>query len=124
MVTKIDRNIARKRKALRSKTKVRGTKEKPRFTVFKSLNNIFVQLIDDENSITLVSTSTIDSKLKENVKEKLSSNVNSAKIIGKDIAERAAKKKIKTVIFDRNGYLYTGVIKALADAAREHGLQF
>lgn len=124
MITKIDRNMARKRKALRSKEKVRGTKDKPRLTVFKSLNNIFVQLIDDERRITLVSTSSIDGKLKENVKEKLSSNINSAKIIGKDIAERAAKKKITKVIFDRNGYLYTGVIKALADAAREHGLQF
>lgn len=120
MVSKKDKNLIRKRKHLSIRKKISGTTERPRLTVFKSLNNIFVQIIDDTKQTTLVSASTIE----KDGKIKNGSNLEAAKIIGKRIAEKALSKGIKAVVFDRSGYVYTGKIKALADAAREAGLEF
>lgn len=99
-----------------------GTEERPRFNVFRSNKNIYVQIIDDISGNTLVSASTIDKELKKDIDN--GGNVEAAKIVGTTAAERALKKGIKTVKFDRGGYLYKGCIKALADAAREAGLVF
>lgn len=115
-----------KRKARRKrsiKSKVRGTSQVPRLSVFKSLNNVFVQIIDDTTSNTLVSASTIDSEIKGQIKKEMTKTEKS-QLVGKVIAERALAKNIKNVRFDRNGNIYTGRIKALADSAREGGLQF
>lgn len=115
-----------KRKARRKrsiKSKIRGTASVPRLTVFKSLTNIFVQVIDDTNSRTLVSASTIDSDVKSQIKSEMTKTERS-QLVGKVIAERALAKDIKKVRFDRNGNIYTGRVKALADSAREGGLQF
>lgn len=95
-----------------------GTAERPRLNVYRSLNHIYVQVIDDSQGTTLVSASTVAAKLKTG------GNVAAAKEIGKLIAERAKEKGITRVVFDRGGYLYHGRIKALADAAREAGLEF
>ena len=95
-----------------------GTAERPRLNVYRSLNHIYVQVIDDSQGTTLVSASTVAAKLKTG------GNVAAAKEIGKLIAERAKEKGISRVVFDRGGYLYHGRIKALADAAREAGLEF
>ncbi len=115
-----------KRKARRKrsiKSKIRGTASVPRLSVFKSLTNIFVQIIDDTNSVTLASASTIDSDVKAQIKSDMN-KTQLSQLVGKAIAERAIAKDIKQVRFDRNGNLYTGRVKALADSAREGGLQF
>lgn len=115
-----------KRKARRKrsiKSKIRGTADVPRLTVFKSLNNIFVQLIDDNSSKTLVSASTIDKDIKGQINGEMNKTQKSI-LVGKLVAQRAIEKNITKVRFDRNGNLYTGRIKALADSAREGGLQF
>lgn len=115
-----------KRKARRKrsiKSKIRGTADVPRLTVFKSLNNIFVQLIDDNSSKTLVSASTIDKDIKGQINSEMNKTQKSI-LVGKLVAQRAIEKNITKVRFDRNGNLYTGRIKALADSAREGGLQF
>ncbi|TNE35038.1 50S ribosomal protein L18 [bacterium] len=119
-------SIKYKRKARRKrsiKSKIRGTADTPRLSVFKSLNNIFVQLIDDNSSKTLVSASTIDKEIKSQGSSDMNKTQKSI-LVGKLIAERALEKNITKVRFDRNGNLYTGRIKALADSAREGGLQF
>lgn len=115
-----------KRKARRKrsiKSKIRGTADVPRLSVFKSTTNIFVQLIDDTSSRTLASASTIDADVKGNIKPDMT-KTQLSQLVGKAIAERAIAKDIKKVRFDRNGNLYTGRVKALADSAREGGLQF
>ncbi|PKL81004.1 MAG: 50S ribosomal protein L18 [Ignavibacteriae bacterium HGW-Ignavibacteriae-4] len=115
-----------KRKARRKrsiKSKIRGTASVPRLSVFKSLTNIFVQIIDDTNAVTLVSASTIDPEVKSQIKSDMT-KTQLSQLVGKAIAERAVAKDIKQVRFDRNGNLYTGRVKALADSAREGGLQF
>lgn len=115
-----------KRKARRKrsiKSKIRGTASVPRLSVFKSLTNIFVQVIDDTNSKTLVSASTIDSDIKSQIKSDMN-KTQMSELVGKAIAERALAQDIKKVRFDRNGNIYTGRVKALADSAREGGLQF
>lgn len=122
MFKKVDRNAVRKRKQLSIRNKISGTAERPRLTVYRSNNNIFAQLVDDVNAVTLVSASTIDKELKAEVKH--GGNLESAKMVGKKLAERAAAKGIEVVVFDRSGYKYTGRIQALADAAREAGLKF
>ena len=99
-----------------------GTAEKPRFSVFRSLKNLYVQVIDDEKGHTLVSASTLEKSMREQLKG--SCNIEAAKIIGKTAAERAKAKGINTVVFDRGGHAYHGKIKAIADAAREEGLVF
>ena len=100
-----------------------GNKTRPRLAVFRSNNHIYAQVIDDNAQQTICSASTIDKELKEE-SDKLSSNCNSSSIVGKLLAKRAIKKGIKQVIFDRGGNLYHGRVKALADAARDAGLNF
>jgi large subunit ribosomal protein L18 len=116
MITENKRNAIRQRIHSRIRRKLAGTGERPRLNVYRSLNHIYAQVIDDQTGTTLVEASTI--------KMKTGGNVAAAKEIGKAIAERAVEKGIKSVVFDRGGYLYHGRIKALADAAREAGLQF
>ena len=120
MFKKIDKNSVRLARHERVRAKVSGTSERPRLSVYRSLNNISVQIIDDIKGVTLVSASTMDKALVEKVKGK--TKVEQAKIVGEEIAKKAKAKKIKTVVFDRGGYLYTGRVKALADACRDAGL--
>lgn len=120
MINKKSRNEVRLERHKRVRNKVSGTSEVPRLNVFRSNSNIFAQIIDDTKGITLASASSIDKELKlEN-----GSNVEAAKAVGKLVAERAKKAKISKVTFDRGGYLYHGRVKALAEAARENGLEF
>ena len=120
MIKKVNRNEVRKARHARVRGKVSGTASIPRLNVFRSNSNIFAQIIDDTKGETLVSASSIDKELKlEN-----GGNVEAASQVGKLIAERAKKAKITNVIFDRGGYLYHGRVKALAEAARENGLNF
>ena len=121
MITPTQRNTVRQRVHKRVRAKVSGTAERPRLNVFRSLNHIYVQLIDDASAATLVSASTIGKKGEDKQK---GGNIDAARSIGKMIAERAQEKGIKKVVFDRGGYLYHGRVKALADAAREAGLEF
>lgn len=114
----IERRIRRKKSI---KTKMFGTIEKPRLSVFRSNKYIYVQAIDDNNGTTLASASSI-AYFKDKKAVKLNKEI--AKKVGEDIAEELKKKKIETVVFDRNGYLYTGKVKILADAAREKGIKF
>ncbi len=118
MITQNKRNAIRQRIHSRIRVKMSGTAERPRLNVYRSLNHVYAQVIDDQKGETLVSASSLALKLKSG------GNVASAKEIGKAIAERAVEKGIKRVVFDRGGYLYHGRIKALADAAREAGLEF
>ena len=118
MIPQRKRNEIRQRVHDRIRTKVQGTSERPRLNVYRSLNHIYAQVIDDAHGVTLVSASTVASKVKTG------GNVAAAKEVGKLVAERAKEKGIKKVVFDRGGYLYHGRIKALADAAREAGLEF
>ena len=120
MIKKIDRNKAREARHTRDRNKVTGTSNVPRLNVFRSNSNIFAQIIDDEASKTLVSASSIDKELKlEN-----GGNTEAAEKVGELLAKRAKKAKISKVVFDRGGYLYHGRVKALAEAARENGLEF
>jgi len=114
----IKRNEIRQRIHSRIRRKLSGTEERPRLNVYRSLNHIYAQVIDDQKGETIVATSTLALKLKTG------KNVAAAKEIGKSIAEKAVEKGIKKVVFDRGGFLYHGRIKALADAAREAGLEF
>ncbi len=118
MITQNKRNAIRQRIHDRIRRKLSGTEERPRLNVYRSLNHIYAQVIDDQNGVTLVSASTLA------MKAKTGGNVAAAKEIGKAVAERAVEKGIKKVVFDRGGFLYHGRIKALADAAREAGLEF
>lgn len=120
MIKKVSRNDARVARHDRVRTKVIGTSEIPRLNVFRSNGNIFAQIIDDSADKTLVSASSIDKELKlEN-----GGNIEAATKVGELLAKRAKKAKIAKVTFDRGGYLYHGRVKALADAARENGLEF
>ncbi len=120
MIKKINRNEVRKSRHTRVRNKIVGTTSIPRLNVFRSNSNIFAQIIDDEKGITLVNASSIDKELKlEN-----GGNVEAAVKVGELLAKRAKKEKIEKVVFDRGGYLYHGRVKALADAARENGLEF
>lgn len=116
------RNDSRKRRQIRVRTKVRGTAERPRLSVFRSLDEIYVQAIDDDSGLTIVSASTIDNELRSKMDGL--NKTKQAQLVGKTIAERLKKKKIDVVVFDRGGYQYTGRVKALAEAAREGGLKF
>ncbi|WP_319371405.1 50S ribosomal protein L18 [uncultured Ilyobacter sp.] len=122
MFKKVDRQAVRKRKQLSIRSKISGTAERPRLSVYRSNDNIFAQLIDDVNGTTLVAASTVDKEIKADVKH--GGNVESAVLVGKAIAERATAKGITNIVFDRSGYVYTGRIAALAEAAREAGLKF
>ena len=118
MIKKESKNDVRKRRHQRVRNKISGTTSVPRLNVFRSNSQIFAQIIDDENGTTLVSSSSVELKIKNG------GNVEGATLVGKDIAEKAKKKNIEKVVFDRGGYLYHGRVKALADAARENGLEF
>ena len=121
MIPQISKDSVRRRVHTRIRKKLQGSEERPRLNVYRSLNHIYAQLIDDSKGVTLVSASTNAGKAG---KGKVGGNVASAKEVGKLIAQRAKEKGVKQVIFDRGGYLYHGRIKALADAAREAGLEF
>jgi large subunit ribosomal protein L18 len=118
MIPQRQRNEIRQRVHARIRRKMQGTAERPRLNVYRSLNHIYAQVIDDASGVTLVSASTKAANLKTG------GNVAAAKEVGKLVAERAKEKGVKKVVFDRGGYLYHGRIKALADAAREAGLEF
>lgn len=117
----VSRNHARKKRHKRVRKKVFGTAEKPRLNVFRSLNNIYAQIIDDNEGHTLVSASTIEPDLKE-YQGKL--DIEASKKVGEKLAKKAQEKGIEEVVFDRGGYKFHGRIKALADSARENGLKF
>lgn len=119
MINKVNRKEKRLSIQKRVRAKVVGTGVRPRLCVFRSLNNIYAQAINDETAETLVSCSTLDKEIKVKA-----SNIAAAKEVGTEIAKRLIEKNIKSVVFDRNGYLYHGKVKALAEAAREAGLEF
>ena len=119
MVGKTDRKLERARRHARVRTKVSGTAERPRLCVYRSKSNLYAQIIDDVAGNTLVQASTLDKEVKTK-----KSNLEAAKEVGTLIAKRAASKKIKTVVYDRSGYIYHGIVKELAEAAREGGLEF
>ena len=121
MFNKQSKNITRRHVHDRIRKKVMGTPERPRLNVYRSLNHIYVQVIDDLKGSTIVAASSAEGKKGE---RKTGGNVASAKDVGKTIAQRAKAKGIEKVVFDRGGYIYHGRVKALADAAREAGLQF
>lgn len=116
------RSVARRRRHVRVRKRIAGTPQRPRLNVFKSLTGIYAQIIDDVKGITLISASTVDKELRAQVKGL--KKVEQAKIVGKAVAERAKSRGISTVVFDRGGFRYVGRVKALADGAREGGLQF
>ena len=122
MISKIDKNAVRKARHVRMRRHIVGTPARPRLNVYRSLNNIYAQIIDDEAGITLVSASTLDPEVKKNLEGKTKKEA--AAIVGEKIAERAAKKGVKAVVFDRGGYLYTGRIAEVAEGARKAGLEF
>ena len=119
MITKTNRKAERERRHLRVRRKISGTAECPRLCVYRSNNNLYVQIIDDVAGTTLAQASTLDKEIKTK-----RSNKEAAKEVGNLIAKRALEKNIKSVVFDRGGYIYHGVVKELADAAREGGLEF
>ena len=121
MLTQTSKNVTRRRVHERIRKKVLGTGERPRLNVYRSLNHIYVQVIDDLKGMTLASASSAEGKKESRTK---GGNLAAAKDVGKSIAERAKAKGINKVVFDRGGYIYHGRVKALAEAAREAGLQF
>ena len=122
MINKIDKNQDRIKRHKRVRAKVKGTSETPRLSVYRTLNHIYVQLIDDVKGCTLVTASTLDKELKGSFEGK--DKKAQAYAVGELVAKKAKGKKIKAVVFDRGGYLYTGRVAALADGARKGGLQF
>ena len=118
MITKESKNVSRVRRHARVRRKISGTAECPRLCVYRSNKNIESQIIDDVNRVNLVASSSMSVKLE------IGSNVDAAAKVGADIAKKALAKEIKKVVFDRSGYIYHGRVKALAEAAREAGLEF
>ena len=119
MITRRDSNIQRKKRHTRVRAKVSGTAARPRLCVYRSLKNIYAQIIDDTTGTTLVSASTVEKEFTE-----YGGNKDAARAVGKVVAERALKKNIKDVVFDRGGYVYQGRVQELAEGAREGGLNF
>ena len=119
MISKIDRKAERARRHERVRAKISGTTECPRLAVCRTNKNIIAQIIDDTKGETLVYVSTLDKEIKTK-----KANIEAAKEVGTLVAKKASEKKIKTVVYDRGGYIYHGVVKALAEAAREAGLEF
>ena len=117
MIKKESKNVMRIKRHKKIRRNLSGNENTPRLCVFRSNNAIYAQLIDDVKGVTLASSSSLELKLKAN-------NIETASKVGKDNAEKAKKAKIKAVVFDRGGYLYHGRVKALAEAARENGLEF
>ena len=127
MITKIDKNAVRQRRHARVRKNVVGTAETPRMNVYRSLNHIYVQVIDDragdaKGGVTIAAASTMDKAVKEQIAGL--SKTEAAKVVGTVVAQRAMEKGVTAVVFDRGGYLYTGRVKAVADGAREAGLKF
>ena len=122
MLTKPDRKAIRAKRRRRVRNKILGTAGRPRLNVFRSLNNIYAQLINDEAGVTVVAASTLSPELKGQLKN--GCNIEAAKAVGNLIGKLAQEKGVKEVVFDRAGYLYHGRVKALADGAREAGLDF
>lgn len=122
MITKGDKNKARLKRHQRVRKKIEGTMERPRLNVFRSSKHIYAQLIDDVKGVTVASASTLDKDLREDIKN--GGNVESARKVGELIAKRAKAQGYAQVVFDRGGYLYHGRVQALADTAREAGLEF
>ena len=122
MINKINKNDVRAKRHQRIRNKIQGTSLRPRLSVYRSTSEIYAQLIDDENGVTLLSASTLDKEIKPLLNGK--TKTEQAELVGEMIAKRALKGGLKQVVFDRGGYLYIGRVKALADAAREAGLVF
>ena len=122
MVSKESRSKVRAKKHMRIRNRFSGSAERPRLAVFRSNNHVYAQVIDDVNGTTLVSASTLEKDIKAELKN--TDDIEAATKIGDVVAKRALEKGIKTVVFDRAGYIYHGKVKALADAAREAGLEF
>ena len=122
MISKASRKDVRIKKHMRIRNRFAGTSERPRLAVFRSNNHMYAQIIDDTVGTTLVSASTVQKEVRTELEK--THNVEAASYLGKVIAERALEKGIKTVVFDRGGFIYQGKVKALADAAREAGLEF
>ncbi len=122
MYNKIDKNQERRRRHARVRKKISGTAETPRMSVFRSLNHIYVQVIDDTKGVTLCSASTMEKDVKAKIQGM--TKTDAAKVVGKIAGEKAVALKIESVVFDRGGYLYTGRVQAVADGAREAGLKF
>ncbi|OHX46497.1 50S ribosomal protein L18 [Cytobacillus oceanisediminis] len=120
MITKVDKNAVRKKRHARVRAKLSGTAARPRLNVYRSNKHIYAQLIDDVNGVTVASASTQDKEVNLDA----TGNVDAAVKVGELVAKRAVEKGVKAVVFDRGGYLYHGRVKALADAARENGLEF
>ncbi|MHC1773203.1 MAG: 50S ribosomal protein L18 [Flexilinea sp.] len=121
-MAKFSRSEARIRRHARVRKNLAGTADCPRLNVYRSLDSIYAQIIDDQAGVTIASASTIDRGLKTEIEGK--NKTEQAKLVGKAVAERAKEKGITTVVFDRGGFRYMGRVKALADAAREAGLEF
>ncbi len=122
MITKVNRNAVRLQRHKRVRGKISGTTECPRISVYRSVSNIYAQIIDDVKGVTLCASSTVDKALKASVAGK--SKLEQAKLVGEDLAKKAVALKVENVVFDRGGYLYTGRVQALADGARSAGLKF
>ena len=122
MAKKLSKNQIRQRRHIRVRKHISGTPERPRLNVFRSLSNIYAQVIDDTTGNTLVSASSLESAIKEKIA--FGGNIEAAKEVGKLVAEKALAAGITTVVFDRGGYIYHGRVKELADGARAAGLQF
>lgn len=122
MFKKVAKNLTRLKRHKRVRNKVTGTTERPRLNVYRSLNNIYAQIIDDVAGNTLVSASSLDKEIKDQIGA--TGNKEAAKLVGKLIAQKALDKGITTVTFDRGGYIYHGRVKTLAEGARENGLNF
>lgn len=122
MISRIDKNADRINRHKRVRKKVSGTAECPRLCVYRSLNHIYTQIIDDVQGVTLVACSTVEKSVMEMVKDL--SKKDAAKVVGQEVAKRALAKGIDTVVFDRGGYIYTGRVECVADGAREAGLKF
>ncbi len=122
MLNLVPKNLARRRVHLRIRSRLRGRPQTPRLNVFRSLKHIYAQIIDDTRGHTLISASSLDKEIRKTLK--MGANTAAAKVVGKVLAERARAAGMTRVVFDRGGYAYHGRVKALADAAREGGLQF
>ena len=122
MITVKDKNQDRVVRHARVRKNLSGTTQRPRLNVYRSLNNIYAQIIDDTQGVTLASASTLDKEVAEMIKGK--NKTEAAKVVGEVVAKRAMEKKIEEVVFDRGGYLYTGRVQAVADGARAAGLKF
>jgi large subunit ribosomal protein L18 len=124
MIPQVSKDDVRRRVHTRIRKKMQGSEERPRLNIYRSLNHIYAQVIDDSKGVTIVSASTAVGRKEAKPKKKAGGNLASAKEVGKLVAQRAQEKGVKQVVFDRGGYLYHGRIKALAEAAREAGLEF